>query len=152
MLFSPLRSVLSRSPLLLQLTHGSPLPLLDSGFRFLASSGSASVLRQSHIRCHQLLYSVTKGVKRRVSTMYFYITAYRQYAHSGSDTRIHNWLASGESILLLSSSAPDIHNGSRIQGQLPPQLTDAEPFFSSEECLLIDSLSPSLPLDWLQFL
>ena len=58
-----------------------------------------------------LLCSVTKGVKRMVSTMYFYITEYGQYIHSGSNPQIHNWLASGESILLLSSSAPDIHNG-----------------------------------------
>ena len=53
-----------------------------------------------------LLYSVTKGVKRRVSTMYFYITEYGQYVHSGSDPQVHNWLASGESILLLSSWYP----------------------------------------------
>ena len=50
-----------------------------------------------------LLYSVTKGVKRRASTMYFYITEYEQYIHSGSDPQIHNWLASGESILPLPS-------------------------------------------------
>ena len=37
-------------------------------------------------------------------------------------------------------------------GQLPQWLTDAEPFFPSDECLPIDSLSLSLPLDWLQFL
>ena len=54
--------------------------------------------------------------------MYFYITEYGQYVHSGSDPQIHNWLASGESILLLPSSALDI------------------------------SLSLSPPLDWLQFL
>ena len=44
-----------------------------------------------------------KGVKRRASTMYFYITEYEQYIHSGSDPQIHNWLASGESILPLPS-------------------------------------------------
>ena len=43
----------------------------------------------------------TKGVEQKVSTMYFYRTAYRQYVHSGSDTHIHYWLAIGESILLL---------------------------------------------------
>ena len=32
----------------------------------------------------------TKGVERKVSTMYFYKTAYRQYVHSGSDTHIHS--------------------------------------------------------------
>ena len=53
-----------------------------------------------------------KESSERVSTMYFYITAYRQYLHSGSDARIHNWLASGESILLLSPSAPDLRYGS----------------------------------------
>ena len=51
-----------------------------------------------------------------VSTMYFYITVYRQYLHSGSDARTHDWLASGESILLLSPSAPDVHYGSRLRG------------------------------------
>ena len=59
-----------------------------------------------------MLYSVTKGVKRRASTMYFYITEYEQYIHSGSDPQIHNWLASGESIILLPSSATDLRNGS----------------------------------------
>ena len=41
-----------------------------------------------------------------MSTMYFYKTAYRQYVHSGSDTRIHYWLTSGESILPPSSHRP----------------------------------------------
>ena len=55
----------------------------------------------------------------RESTMYFYITVDRQYVHSNSDAQITNWLASGESILLLSSSAPDVPNGSWLHGPAP---------------------------------
>ena len=42
-------------------------------------------LNQSYCCIH-----ATKGVERKVSTMYFYKTAYRQYVHSGSDTHIHS--------------------------------------------------------------
>ena len=51
--------------------------------------------------------------------MYFYITAYRQYVSSGSDPQIHNWLTSSKSILLLSPSAPDMHNGSWLLRPAP---------------------------------
>ena len=71
-----------------------------------------TVSAQSKTTRKHFVFKYRKGVKRRVSTVYFYITMYRQYVHSGSDLQIRNWLASGESILLLPSSASDIHNGS----------------------------------------
>ena len=50
-----------------------------------------------------VLYSQTKGVKQKYILCISGLVAYRQYVHSGSDTQLHHWLASGESILLLSS-------------------------------------------------
>ena len=53
---------------------------------------------QGRMGCYCCIHA-TKGVERKVSTMYFYKTANRQYVHSGGDPRIHYWLTSGESIL-----------------------------------------------------
>ena len=50
-------------------------PLLDSCFCFLASSGSASSPRQSHLSCHQLLYSRNKGSQAKVYKIYFGISS-----------------------------------------------------------------------------
>ena len=66
-----------------------------------------------------VLYSQTKGVKQKYILCISGLVVYRQYIHSGSDPQIHNWLASGESILLLSPSAPDIPDSGGIPWTAP---------------------------------
>ena len=76
-----------------------------------------------------MLYSRTKGVKQKYMCISIQ-TVYRQYIHTGSDPQIHNWLTSGESILLFTSSASYIS---------PQWLTNAEPIFHYDSRMLSQS-------------
>ena len=57
-----------------------------------------------------------KRSQAKVSNMYFYIetiwTLDNIYVHTGHDPQVHNWLTSGESILLLPSSVSDLYHDS----------------------------------------
>ena len=99
-----LRSALSRLPLPLWLTTGSaPLPLTPDHASW-ASSGSASSPRQSHLSCHQLLYSQTKGVKQKYILYISGLVVYRQYIYNCSSQVDPHLAHGGESSIR--SSAP----------------------------------------------